>query len=97
MMILCIWAADSFVAGWIWHPYHATADGRLFDYPVHLAVLGSLDRGPTELRQYGVLRSSRQVPLPNLHFAAVQRLVSGGGIDEAELVPLRLQSPEDTG
>jgi hypothetical protein len=35
-VILCIWAAVSFVAGWIWRLYHATEDGRLFNYPVHL-------------------------------------------------------------
>ena len=37
MVILCIWAAVSFVAGWIWRLYHATGDGRLFNYPVHLS------------------------------------------------------------
>jgi hypothetical protein len=37
MMILCIWAAVSFVAGWIWRLYHATGDGRLFNYPVLLS------------------------------------------------------------
>ena len=36
-MILCISAAVSFVAGWIWRLYHATGDGRLFNYPVHLS------------------------------------------------------------
>src|SRR5215217_3033361 len=36
-VILCIWAAVSFVAGWIWRLYHATGDGRLFNYPVHLS------------------------------------------------------------
>jgi hypothetical protein len=25
------------VAGWIWRLYHATGDGRLFNYPVHLS------------------------------------------------------------
>src|SRR5215203_103540 len=35
--ILCIWAAVSPVAGWIWRLYHATEDGRLFNYPVHLS------------------------------------------------------------
>jgi hypothetical protein len=25
------------VAGWIWRLYHATEDGRLFNYPVHLS------------------------------------------------------------
>jgi hypothetical protein len=29
--ILCIWAAVSPVAGWIWRLYHATEDGRLFN------------------------------------------------------------------
>jgi hypothetical protein len=38
-MILCIWAAVSFVAGWIWRLYHATQSGRLFSYPVHLSSL----------------------------------------------------------
>ena len=37
MMILCIWAAISLVAGWILRLYHATGDGRLFNYPVHLS------------------------------------------------------------
>jgi hypothetical protein len=36
-VILCIWAAVSFVAGWIWRLYHATGDGRLFNYPVQLS------------------------------------------------------------
>jgi hypothetical protein len=36
-VILCIWAAVSFVAGWIWRLYHATGDGRLFNYSVHLS------------------------------------------------------------
>jgi hypothetical protein len=35
--ILCIWAAVSPVAGWIWRLYHATEDGRLFNYSVHLS------------------------------------------------------------
>ena len=26
-----------FVAGWIWRLYHATGDGCLFNYPVHLS------------------------------------------------------------
>jgi hypothetical protein len=25
------------VAGWIWRLYHATGDGRLFNYPVQLS------------------------------------------------------------
>jgi hypothetical protein len=45
MVILCIWAAVSFVAGWIWRLYHATGDGRLFNYPVHLS------RGPVGLTE----------------------------------------------
>jgi hypothetical protein len=36
MMILCM-AAVSFVVGWIWRLYHATVDGRLINYPVHLS------------------------------------------------------------
>jgi hypothetical protein len=28
------------VAGWIWRLYHATEDGRLFNYPVHLSRTG---------------------------------------------------------
>src|SRR5215211_2095178 len=31
------------VAGWIWRLYHATGDGRLFNYPVHLARSPSKD------------------------------------------------------
>ena len=25
------------MAGWMWRLYHATKDGRLFNYPVHLS------------------------------------------------------------
>src|SRR5215211_1417271 len=31
------------VAGWIWRLYHATGDGRLFNYPVHLSRPPSKD------------------------------------------------------
>jgi hypothetical protein len=27
------------MAGWIWRLYHATGDGRLFSYPVHLSSI----------------------------------------------------------
>src|SRR5687768_12406689 len=30
-----------FVAGWIWRLYHATGDGCLFNYPVHLSRFGN--------------------------------------------------------
>jgi hypothetical protein len=30
-------------SGWIWCLYHATADGRLFNYPEHLSRGGSLE------------------------------------------------------
>jgi hypothetical protein len=40
-VILCIWAAVSLVAGWIWRLYHATGDGRLFNYPVLLSSFGA--------------------------------------------------------
>ena len=36
-VILCIWAAISSVAGWIWRLYHATEDGRLFNHSEHLS------------------------------------------------------------
>ncbi len=42
-MILCIWAAISFVAGWIWRLYHAIGDGRLFNYPVLLSRSVSIE------------------------------------------------------
>jgi Holliday junction resolvase-like predicted endonuclease len=36
-VILCMGGRLSPVAGWIWCLYHATDDGRLFNYPVHLS------------------------------------------------------------
>src|SRR5215218_6925460 len=50
MMILCIWAAISLVAGWMWRLYHATGDGRLFNYPVHLSSRRYEAADPTEVR-----------------------------------------------
>ena len=41
------------MAGWIWRLYHATEDGRLFNYPVHLSsirvLLESLDGARTKV------------------------------------------------
>src|SRR3712207_6713120 len=45
-VILCIRAAVSFVAGWIWRLYHATESSRLFNYPVHLSRVPSLGPQP---------------------------------------------------
>ena len=55
MVILCIWVAVTFVAGWIWRLYHATGDGRLFNYPLHLSSSFRCTLSTSQTFRIGVL------------------------------------------